>query len=168
MLPGGWAGIILTCGVVLAALLTGVLLYLVLFSVLTKLANRADFPLNPAFVAPMRAPARLLLPLFALQLVAPSLTLPAELLAVAEHFFSLCLIGLITWLFINAILAGRDIIISRYDIDARESYKARSLYTELTLMVKVVLAIAVVIVHVAVLKADRYNWIQGSAVAAAK
>jgi small-conductance mechanosensitive channel len=145
MLPGGWEGILLTCGVVLAALLAGVLLYLMLFSVLTKLANRADFPLNPTILAPMRAPARLLLPLFALQLVAPSLSLPAELLSVAQHLFSLCLIGLITWLFINVILAGRDIIISRYDIDAKESYKARSLYTELTLMVKVVLAIVVVI-----------------------
>jgi len=145
MLPGGGEGIVFTCGVVLAALLTGVLLYLVLFSVLTKLAKRADVPLTPAIVAPMRAPARLLLPLFALQLVAPSLSLPAELLGVAQHLFSLCLIGLIAWLFITVILAGRDVIISRYDIDARESYKARSLYTELTIMVKVVLAIVVVI-----------------------
>ena len=145
LLPGGWEGTILTWGVVLAALLTGVLLYLMLFSLLTKLGDRSDFPLNPIIVARMRAPARLLLPLLALLLVAPSLSLPAELLTVGQHLFSLCFIGLITWLFIDAILAGRDIIISRYDIDAKESYKARSLYTQLTLMVKVVLVIVVVI-----------------------
>jgi small-conductance mechanosensitive channel len=93
----------------------------------------------------MRPPARLLLPLFGLLLVAPSLLLPAELLAVTQHLFSLCSIGLITWLFVDAILASRDVIISQYDIDAKESYKARSLYTQLTLMVKVVLVIVVVI-----------------------
>jgi small-conductance mechanosensitive channel len=150
LLPGG-EGIIFTGGAVIAALLTGVLLYLVFFSVLTKLANHAEFPLNPAIVAGMRAPARLLLPLFALQLIAPSLSFPAELLGVAQHLFSLCLIGLITWLFINATLAGRDIIISRYDIDAKQSFKARSLYTELTLLVKVVLVIVVVIALAAML-----------------
>jgi small-conductance mechanosensitive channel len=150
MLPGG-EGIIFTGGAVIVALLTGVLLYLVFFSVLTRLANHADFPLNPTIVARMRAPARLLLPLFALQLVTPSLSFPTELLGVAQHLFSLCLIGLITWLFINATLAGRDIIISRYDIDAKQSFRARSLYTELTLLVKVVLVIVVVIALAAML-----------------
>jgi small-conductance mechanosensitive channel len=151
LLAGGWEGIIFTLGAALAALLAGVLCYLVLFYVLTRLANRPEFPVNPAIVAPMRAPARLLLPLLALQLVTPSLPLPDQVLGIVQHLFSLCLIGLITWLVINAILAGRDVIISRYDIDARESYKARSLYTELTLMVKVVLAIVVVIALAAML-----------------
>lgn len=145
MLPGGWEEIILAGGVGLAALLTGLLLYLMLFSVLTRLAGRADFPLSPIIVARMRAPARLLLPLFALLLVVPSLSLPAQLLAVTQHLFSLCSIGLITWLFIEATLAGRDVIIGRYDIDAKESFKARSLHTQLTLMVKVVQVIVVVI-----------------------
>jgi len=118
----GWEGLALKGGMALGALLIGWLLYLVLFSVLGRLARRPDFPLNPILVAGMRPPSRLLLPLFTLQLVAPSLSLPAEFLAVGQHLFSLCFIGLTTWLFINATLAGRDIVISRYDIDARESY----------------------------------------------
>ena len=141
----GWEGLALNGGMALVALLFGVLLYLVLFSVLGKLARRPDFPLNAILVAGIRPPARLLLPLLTLLLVAPSLSLPTELLAVGQHLVSLCFIGLLTWLFIKAILAGRDIIISRYDIDAKESYKARSLYTQLTLMVKVILVIVVVI-----------------------
>ena len=142
---GGWEGLMLTCGVVLAALLIGMLSYLVLFSVLVRLAGRADIPLNTILVRCLRAPARLLLPLFALMMVEPSLSLPAELLAVAQHFFSLCFIGLFTWLVINATLASRDIITSRYDIDARESFKARAVYTQLTIIVKVILVIIIVI-----------------------
>jgi len=145
LLPDAWDGITLDCGVALVALLAGVLLYLVLFSLLSRLAARADFPLSEILVSGQRAPSRLLLPLFALMLAAPSLSLPANLLAILQHIFSLCFIGLVTWLFINSTLAGRDIIISRYDIEARESYKARAVYTQLTLLVKVILVIVVVI-----------------------
>ncbi len=136
---------VLTWGLAGAALLVGVLLYLVLFSLLVRLSSRADIPLNTIFVGRMRAPARLLLPLFVLMIVAPSLSLAGELLAITQHFFSLCLIGLITWLVINATLAGRDIIISRYDIDAKENFKARAVYTQLTIIVKVILVIVIVI-----------------------
>lgn len=145
ILRGGWEGLILTCGTIFATMLIGVLLYMVLFSVLVRLARRADIPLNSILVDRMRAPARLLLPLFALMMVAPSLSLPTVLLAVTQHFFSLCLIGLITWLVINATHASRDIIISRYDIDASESFKGRAVYTQLTMIVKVILVIVVII-----------------------
>ena len=141
----GWEGALFDCGVALGALLIGGVLYLILFSVLAGLAGRHEFPLNPILVTRLRAPARLLLPLLALLLAAPSLTIPPELLAAGQHLFSLCLIGLVTWLFINATLAGRDIVIGRYDIDARESYKARAAYTQLTIMVKVILVIVVII-----------------------
>jgi hypothetical protein len=35
-------------------------------------------------------------------------------------------------------LASRDIIISRYDIDAKESFKARAVYTQLSMVIKVI------------------------------
>jgi small-conductance mechanosensitive channel len=141
----GWEGALVTCGIALGALLIGGLIYLILFSVLSGLAGRPDFPLNSILVTRLRAPARLLLPLLALLLAAPSLMIPPELLAAAQHLVSLCFIGLLTWLFVNATLAGRDIVISHYDIDARESYKARAVYTQLTILVKVILVIVVII-----------------------
>jgi small-conductance mechanosensitive channel len=142
---GGWEGSLLTCGVAVAALLVGMLIYLILFGLLARLAGRSDVPLSTILVDRMRAPARLLLPLFALLMVEPSLSLPAGVLAVAQHFFSLCFIWLITWLFINVTLAGRDIVIGRYDIEAKESYKARAVYTQLTIVVKVILVIVTII-----------------------
>ena len=145
LIPGGWEGEIFSGGLALAILLIGELLYLLLFSVLTRLGSRADFPVNPILIARLKPPSRLLFPLFALLLAAPSLSLPAELLTVLQHLVSLCFIALVTWLFINAILAGRDIVISRYDIDAKDSYKARSLYTQLTLLVKVTLVVIMII-----------------------
>jgi small-conductance mechanosensitive channel len=145
VMQGRWDGLLLSGGLLLAALLVGVLFYRILFFLLARFAGSADISLNMILVDRMRAPARLLLPLFALMIVAPSLSLPVALLDVTQHFFSLCLIGLITWLVITITLASRDIIISRYDIDARESFKARALYTQLTMVIKVILVIIVVI-----------------------
>jgi len=140
-----WEGTLITCGMILAALLIGMLIYLVLFSVLSRLSKRVDSLLNTTLVDRMRAPARLLLPLFMLILFTPSLSIPIALRDVAQHLFSLCLIVLITWLVITITLASRDIIISRYDIDARKSFKARALYTQLTMVIKVILVIVVII-----------------------
>ncbi len=145
LLLGGWEGLLFPSGVVVAALLIGMLLYWILFFILVKLASSPDIPLNTILVGRMRAPARLLLPFLALMIVVPSLSLPAELSSVTQHLFSLCFIVLITWLIINATIASRDIVISRYDIDADESFKARAAYTQLTIIVKVILVIVVII-----------------------
>ena len=144
-LQSGWQGLMFTCGSLFAALLAGVLLYLLLFSVLARLASSAGISLNMILVDRLRSPTRLLLPLIALMIVAPSLSFPAGLLDIMQHFFTLCLIGLITWFVITLTLASRDIIISRYDIDAKESYKARAVYTQLTMVIKVILVIVVII-----------------------
>jgi small-conductance mechanosensitive channel len=140
-----WDGNLLTCGMVLATLLVGMLIYLVIFSLLSRIANRADSLLNTILVDRMRAPARILLPLFALMLLTPSLSIPAALLDIVQHFFSLSLIVLITWLVITVTIASRDIIIRRYDIDAKDSFKARAVYTQLTMVIKVILVIVVII-----------------------
>jgi small-conductance mechanosensitive channel len=130
---------------VLAALLIGMLIYLVLFSVLSRLANRDNSLLNTILVDCMRAPARMLLPLFSLMLLLPSLSISVEMRDVVQHIFSLSLIVLITWLVIAITIASRDIIIRRYDIDAKDSFKARAVYTQLTMVVKVILVIIVII-----------------------
>jgi small-conductance mechanosensitive channel len=78
-------------------------------------------------------------------LLTPSLSIPAALLDVAQHLFSLSLIVLITWFVITITLASRDIIIRRYDIDAKESFKARAEYTQLTIVIKVIMVIVVII-----------------------
>ena len=146
-----WEGSLLTCGMVLAALLIGMLIYLVLFSVLSRLSTRADSLLNTILVERMRAPARLLLPLFVLMLLTPSFSIPVALLDVVQHLFSLSLIILITWLVITITLASRDIFIRRYNIEARESFKARAEYTQLTMAIKVILVIVVIIALAAML-----------------
>ena len=145
MILSGVEGIVITCGVAVAAMLIGLLLYFVLFSILLKLAKRPEVPLNTILVGRMRFPARILLPLIALIMIAPSLSLSAGWLDILQHFLSLCLIVLITWLVINVTLASGDIIISRYDINDSENFKARAVHTQITMIIKVILVVVVVI-----------------------
>jgi small-conductance mechanosensitive channel len=136
---------------VLAAVLIGMLIYLVIFSVLSRIANRDDSLLNAILVDRIRAPARMLLSLFAVILLLPSLTISAETRDVAQHIFNISLIVLITWVVITITIASRDIIIRRYEIDAKESFKARAVYTQLTMAIKVILVIVVIIATASIL-----------------
>ncbi len=144
----GLKSIVLSIGVVLAALLVGLAAYRVLFSLFYRLARRAGTLSSTNLLERLRAPARMLVPLLALMLVTPSLAFPAEILGAMQHLFSLCLIAVITWLFINITLAGRDIVISHYDMEAKDNLKARAVYTQLTVMVKIIL-VNVIVVSVA-------------------
>ncbi|HEY6006955.1 MAG TPA: mechanosensitive ion channel domain-containing protein [Geobacteraceae bacterium] len=141
----GWESIIVPIAVVFATLLAGVAMYRVLFFVLGHLAGRAGTPLGSIMAERLRGPARMLLPLLAIMLVAPSLTLSARIIEVAQHLFSLCFIAVIAWLAISATLVGRDIIISRYDVEAKDNLKARAVHTQLTVIVKIIMVIVSII-----------------------
>lgn len=140
-----WKSIMLSFGVVLAALLAGLAIYRLLFSLLFRLIQHTGAPSSMILLERLRKPARQLVPLLMLMLVIPSLTIPTELLGMMQHLFSLCFIAVITWFFVNITLAGRDIVISRYDVDAKDNLKARAVHTQLTVIVKIVIVIVIII-----------------------
>jgi small-conductance mechanosensitive channel len=141
----GWESIIISIGVVFAAILAGMVIYRVLFSFLARLAGRGGAPLGSIVAERLRGPARVLFPLLAIMLVAQSLTFSAGFIEVAQHLFSLCFIDDIAWLSINATLAGHDIIISRFDIEVKDNLKARAIHTQLTVIVKIITVIVIII-----------------------
>jgi small-conductance mechanosensitive channel len=140
-----WDSIILSIGIILATLLAGVLIYRILFSILVRLAGRADSPLRGIVTLRLRGPIRMLVPLLAIMLVSQSLKLSAEIIEVSQHLFSLCFIAGIGWLFINATLAGSDIISSRHDIEVMDNLKARAIQTQLTVVVKIITVIVIIL-----------------------
>nr|WP_298272184.1 hypothetical protein [Geobacter sp.] len=61
-----------------------------------------------------------------------------------EHLFSILFIAVTSWLFINATIATRDIILSGYDFEAKDNLKARAVHTQLTVLVKIVVVIVII------------------------
>ncbi len=141
----GWESIAASTGFALAAALAGMAVYWVLFYILLRLSRRAAAPLNTILIERVRGPVRILLPLLALMVVAPSLALSAESVEAFKHLFGLGIIAVIAWLFINAALAGRDIAFSRYDVETKDNLKARAVRTQLTILVKIALVVIIII-----------------------
>ncbi len=141
----GWESIATNIGIVVFALLAGMAIFRVIFSVLLRLAGKVGPSLSGIIVERSRGPVRLLLPLLALMIAVPSLAVPAPIHEVVQHLISLILIAAIAWLSLNATLAGRDVIMSRYDIGARDNLKARAIQTQLTVIVKIMTVVVIVI-----------------------
>ena len=136
-----WESLGMSLMVMIAALLAGVAICRILFDLLLGLARRTGT--GVLLIERLRSPARLLVPLLALMLVAPSLAFPTATLSVLQQIFSLCFIAAMAWLFINTILATRDIIFSRYHADT--DLKARAIQTQVTIIVKVIVIVVIII-----------------------
>lgn len=143
--------VIYSIGIVFVALLVGLVIYRILFSILVRLTGRAGTPLRDIFTERLRGPARTLIPLLAIMLVWQSLSFPERVIEVSQHLISLCFIAGIAWLFINATLAGRDIIMSRYDIEVNDDLKARAIHTQLTVLAKIITVVVIIITVAAML-----------------
>jgi small-conductance mechanosensitive channel len=144
----GWESVVAAVGVISATLLAGAAAYFVLFALLARMARRPGSPLSSIMVGRLRGPGRMLLPLLAFMLIVPYLVfpeLPPGILKVVEHLASICFIAAITWLLISCTLACRDIIMSRYDVEAKDNLKARAVHTQLTIMVKIIIVIVIII-----------------------
>jgi len=128
-----------------AALILGLLGYLLLFKVLLRFAARADTTLHQALVQRWRYPAKLLLPLLAVLLILPSLQLPAELAKLLQHLCSLALIAAISWLIASTILGLQELVLRRYDVTASDNLKARAVSTQVKVLVKIVMVLILLI-----------------------
>ncbi len=140
-----WDKIAVSGGVALGTILAGLALYRLLFYILSHLAGRVVAPLSTTLIERLRGPVRILLPLLAIMLVIPSLGFSAESNEVFKHLVGLCIIAVIAWLFINAVLAGRDIVLSRFDVSVKDNLKSRMVHTQMAILVKIALVVIVII-----------------------
>jgi small-conductance mechanosensitive channel len=144
-LQGGWA-ILVSAALILAAVLGGWALNRVLFFFLLRAAGRPETTkVFGILVNRWRKPARFLLPLLVLVLIAPVLRFPQEVLLMLRQVFSLFVIGVIAWLLASSALGLRDLIISSYDVTVQDNLKARIIHTQIDVLVKIVLVVIVVI-----------------------
>jgi small-conductance mechanosensitive channel len=140
-----WSEHLVALALVLTAAAAGFVLYLLLFAGLRRFASRAGTDFRDILMPRWRGPARLLLPLLAVMIVTPSLQLSAELRDVLHHLLSLGFILGLFWLLANCAIALRDIILNRYDVNARDNLKARAVHTQVNVLLKITLVVIGVI-----------------------
>jgi small-conductance mechanosensitive channel len=146
-----WDSTLISISFLIATLVAGIAFYSVLSFILSRLCRRMNFTSSTILFGRLRGPVRIIVPLFALMLVAPTLTFSARTHELIQHLFSICFIAVIAWLGCEGILSGRDIILGRFDVGVRDNLKARVIHTQLTVLVRIVMVIAIVIAGAGIL-----------------
>jgi hypothetical protein len=142
---GEWPAAAVSTLTLAAAVLIGLLGYMILFKVLFRFAARPDTSLQQSLVKRWRHPAKLLLPLLAVLLTLPSLRVPGEITELLHHLGTLALIGAIAWLLASTILGLQELLLLRYDVTASDNLKARAVSTQVNVLVKIVMVLILII-----------------------
>lgn len=141
----GWA-----IGYLVAAGLLGLLVHAILFRVLIpvakRAAQRAGFPVIDLPIVRVRRPMRVIMPLLAMQVAVPTLTmLGAERLGLLQRILSLLTVSAITWLVVVILSVIEGLIKDRHQIDVADNLEARRVHTQVTVLTRTVMAFVIIL-----------------------
>lgn len=128
-----------------AAVLIGLLAYVIIFKVLLRLVERQDTAILLTLVRRWRKPAKVLLPLLAVLLALPSLQFPEKLTAFLQHLSGLGLIASVAWLLSATIYGLQELVLQRYDVTASDNLTARAVSTQVNVLIKIAMVLIFII-----------------------
>jgi small-conductance mechanosensitive channel len=111
---------------------------------LRTLASRSDNTWDDIMLPLAGKAARYLLPLLALILAAPALSVSPELAEIFGNAMSLVLIGGVAFVLLQVVDAGAALVLLRHRIDERDNLRARSIHTQVLVLKKVVVSVIVI------------------------
>lgn len=106
------------------------LLHVVAYFVARRLTDRTDGVADSSAVRRTSRPALVVILLLATQLIVPTWPGEGQTMNVVRHMVSIALIAAITWLVIRIVGIIDDVILVRYDVDARDNLEARRVHTQ--------------------------------------
>lgn len=145
-LPGleFWMEVGVAAGLMLVAFIAGTVAHTVLFAVLGRFVDEVSTPWSERLVHHARGPSRLILPLLAMSLVAPSLELSPRAVAMVGHVLQLLFIMSIGYLLIRLIRGMSNFVLSRYDTQVQDNLSARRVHTQVHVLERILYAIVIV------------------------
>ncbi|SHJ61594.1 Mechanosensitive ion channel [Malonomonas rubra DSM 5091] len=94
---------------------------------------------------------KVLLPLAAIILVAPTLPVSPENLPVVRRFLGILFICSATWIALSAVFLGRFFILTRYDMSVSDNLDARTVHTQVNVLVKISVIIIIILASTSVI-----------------
>jgi small-conductance mechanosensitive channel len=146
-----WPTPVRAIAILAAALFVGAIVHHLIFGVLARLSRRTDSGIDDAIVRRARSPFRLILPMLAVQVVLPTLDLPAELTALLRHIIGLALIAALAWLALACLAAVDDIVAARFPMDVQDNVRARSIGTQVRVLRRVASVVVIILATSAML-----------------
>lgn len=94
---------------------------------------------------------KVLLPLAAIILIAPTLPFPTKHLPVIRRFLGILFISAAAWLALSAVFLGRFFILARYDMSVSDNLDARTVHTQINVLVKISVIIIIILASTSVI-----------------
>jgi len=135
-------------GFLVGAIIAALLLHLIL-SLITRIwfrrhAEKGNLILR-SVIRHVRGPLRLGLPLLAVVVVLPFVSLPEHLLNLLRHSISILTILTVAWLVVRSASILEDYLFDKYRIDVEDNLKARQIHTQMRYLKRVFAVIVAVI-----------------------
>jgi len=146
-----WLVTLAPLGILLLALVAGLALHLVVFTLLRRLAGSRR--VGQSLQQHLRAPLRWLMPLLAVRLSLPAQTLywSEPMLGYVGKALSILLIIVGAWLLIRLARVLEDWVLERYDVSVSDNLRARKVVTQLDIVRKILVFIIVLLAFAAIL-----------------
>jgi len=93
----------------------------------------------------LKAPLHYLIPGLCVTAVSPLLVLTGDKQVVISYIVNLWVIASVGWLLAKITRTVRDIVLSRYDINAKDNLEARRIYTQMRVIQRMITAIIIVL-----------------------
>jgi small-conductance mechanosensitive channel len=153
-----WEKSLWSVGIVLAAVLAALVVHRAVFAIARKLTARGRNLVDQSLVRHMYRPARLILPLAALQIVLPGLPLAPCWIAALRHFLVIALIAAAAWLVIALANVGDDYLAGRYRVDVSDNLTARRIRTQVQVLRRIMFITVGVVAGAAMLMTFPSVW----------
>jgi small-conductance mechanosensitive channel len=140
-----WHNLLLSAILLVAAIAVSLVVHLIAFWMLRRLAARKSTLLDQSLIAHGQGPTRWIFPLLAVLAVLPGLPLPPTLMAALQHIAGLGLIAAVAWLATLLIDVTSDVIAGHYRIDVADNLVARRIRTQFQMLRRIVGVLVVTI-----------------------
>ena len=127
------------------AILGGLALNGLIFKIFSKRLTEKEAEHGITIRKHLYGVSRVLLPVFLVLLVIPSLPVSTQFALVARRLLSVLLILMVGLLSIRLVQIGRDLVLQRYDINTKDNLKARAIHTQVNMLVKIAVIVIVII-----------------------
>jgi small-conductance mechanosensitive channel len=143
-----WREMLFSGGLLIGAVVLALLLHLIL-SLITRIWLRRKAEkggvIFRSVIRHIRGPSRLGLPLLAVLVVLPFVSLPEHLLDLLRYSISILTILTVAWLVVRSASVLEDYLFDKYRVDAEDNLKARKIHTQMRYLKRVFAVIVAVI-----------------------
>ena len=144
-----WQAYLLSPGIIVGAIVVGLLAHRIAFSVLAKRSLKMSV-VDTSLVRHSRRPATFILPLLAVIFAERALPVSPTIKDALAHVVGLGLIASVAWLLVVMIDVGEDVITGRYKVEIADNLAARRIQTQVTVLRRIA-QIVVTVVTVAIM-----------------